>query len=212
MSKFNPYILLLVLILGFSCDKKSENESLFADSIFSSEPIFYFSTNSEEYKIEAGESGFYMFSEYEVDTMNVYSFVARFAKLSTCENQCEEELIIKIRDFQPVNSSSPIAINEALSIGEYSFGGGQNLNFSNILIAYTDQDGTTFRTDLVDQNVESYFQILAVSDFQQNENNQPTKKLDVAFRCTLSSSANGVEGIGISFEDAQAVIGVAYPE
>lgn len=194
--------------LNFSCDRKSD-EVLFNEAIYSDEPIFSFSANNEEYKIEAGVNGFYMFTEYEVDTMDVYSFVARFSKLSTCSVQCEEELIIKIRDFQPADASTEILINEALSIGDYSFTANQNIAFGDVLIIYTDKDGITFRTDLVDQDSESNFEILTVSDFQENENGQPTKKLSVAFRCTLQNSDNGEE---IFFSNAAAVISVAYPE
>jgi hypothetical protein len=208
MSKLIPYSLLLMLTLNFSCDQKSD-EVLFDEAIYSDEPLFYFSSNNEEYKIEAGVNGFYMFTEYEVDTMDVYSFVARFSKLSTCSFQCDEELTIKIRDFQSADTSTEILINEALRIGDYSFASNQNIAFGDVLIVYTDKDGTTFRTDLVNQDSESKFEILSISDFQPNENEQPTKKLNISFRCTLRDIDNGEE---IFFSDATAVISVAYPE
>lgn len=208
MRKLNVYIFLLMLLLSFSCDDKSDQD-LLADAIYSSTPIFYFYANDQEYKIEAGISGFYMFSEFELDTSNVYTFVARLAKLSSCEYQCDEELVIKIRDFQITGPSSSISIDESLNVGDYSFMGSQNIGFGDVSVSYMNAEGITFKTDLVEQDGESYFRILAVSDFQENENGFPTKKLDVAFRCTLINPENGFE---ITFQDAEAVISIAYPE
>ena len=208
MNKLSPFtLLLLMLAFNFSCDSEQKDD-LFLDNIYSDEPIFNFFANEGEYVIEAGKNGFYMFADYEVDDMDVYSFVARFAKLSTCLEKCDEELIIKIRDFQPSGSSGPIEIAASITTGDYFFSDNQDIDFRDVLIEYTNEDGKTFRTDLAEQNVENTFKILAVSDFNVNENGNPTKKVDVTFSCILGDVDNELE---ISFINAEAVISVAYP-
>ncbi len=202
----SPYFLLLILTMITACSV-DQDDDFFQDTIISDEPIFYFSTMDSEYRIEAGKNDFYMFTEYEVDDMNVYSFIARFAKLSTCSFECDEELIIKIRNSESTNLPDIVQINSAVSTGEYTFAGTQELDFSEVVIEYTNSEGVIYSSTLTDRNEDRAFQILSVSDFNLNENGQLTKKLEVAFTCDLVNLDEDM----IHFVNASAVIGIAYP-
>ncbi|MEZ4960739.1 MAG: hypothetical protein R2830_13035 [Saprospiraceae bacterium] len=81
------------------------------------------------------------------------------------------------------------------------------LQFSNITIEYTDQDGRFFRSDRVEQPAGSYFEITKVEDYDNNEKGQKTKKLTVRFACELWDES----GEKVVFKEGEAVIAVAYP-
>lgn len=78
--------------------------------------------------------------------------------------------------------------------------------FSNITIVYTDGSGDTYTSANVVQPASSYFNILSVSNYQNNENNQTTKQLHVQFNCMLQDGS----GKKIPVTNGDAVIAVAY--
>jgi PKD repeat protein len=80
------------------------------------------------------------------------------------------------------------------------------LSLSNTTIVYTDASGDVYSSANVAQPVSSYFTILSVSNYQNNENNQTTKQLHVQFNCTLMDGS----GKTIPVTNGDAVIAVAY--
>lgn len=210
MHRYISYMLFFGLLLTYSCNNTSDDEvqgDFLEPGFVSNEPVFVFEANNAPF-IQAGVGHFYMFTEYEL-IENIHTFIARFAKLPSCTSGCEEELIIKINDFQIVETTSQVNIEEAIQLGEYNFGEGQDIDFSEISMEYTNWTGNTFRTDIMEQPAESFFRINSVSDYSENENGEPTKILSVNFNCQLRSVED--ESI-LTFENGEATIAVAYPE
>jgi hypothetical protein len=79
------------------------------------------------------------------------------------------------------------------------------LGLSNVTIVYTDPSGQIYTTKDSIQSAGSNFQIVSVSNYQNNENNQTTKMLHVKFNCTLYNGSNS-----ITIKNGDAVIAVAY--
>jgi len=137
MNKFASYTLLIALAFFSACS--TDSNDIGGDLIvneFSSNPVFTFNakSGSETTSIQAGVDLFYMFAEYEIDDSDVYSFIARFSKLSTCTETCAESLSIKIRDFQAVTNIEDLAVENALTQGTYNFSFTNDLDFSAISV------------------------------------------------------------------------------
>lgn len=113
MKAIKIYILLLIITGFFSC-KTEELPSPQNGTIV-------FSVSGDWVDITAGEDDFYLFTDYEKDTSDVYSFIGRFAKTSDCETDCNEELLIKIRDIAQHSGTGGVDIDNALAIGNYSY-------------------------------------------------------------------------------------------
>lgn len=79
------------------------------------------------------------------------------------------------------------------------------LAFSNIVITWTDAAGTVYTSNNASQPASSYFKIISVSTYHNNDNNQTVKKLHVKFNCTVY---NG--GTPLVINNGDAVIVVAY--
>lgn len=79
------------------------------------------------------------------------------------------------------------------------------LSLSNSTITWTDNSGIKYTSNNISQINESYFQIVSVENYLNNENNQPTKKLHIKFNCTLSNGNNSIQ-----INNGDAVIGVSY--
>lgn len=79
------------------------------------------------------------------------------------------------------------------------------LAFSNIVITWTDAAGTVYTSNNASQPASSYFRIVSVDNYHNNDNNQTVKKLHVKFNCTVY---NGPTPLVINNGDA--VIVVAY--
>jgi len=77
--------------------------------------------------------------------------------------------------------------------------------FSTITILLTHPDGRVFSSKNLNQSSESVFNILEISDFHENTNQEPTKKIKIRFNCQVK---NGLDVIKI--EDAEAVLAVSY--
>jgi PKD repeat protein len=77
---------------------------------------------------------------------------------------------------------------------------------STIILTWTDASGNVFSSDKTWQLPTSYFEVIRVEDYEQNEQMQKTKKLHVRFSCIMS---NGQKVI--PFDNAQGVICVSYP-
>jgi len=205
---------MLIMLIGSSCSQDEDPIDVLADTndgaFTATSPIFTFTASDDAYVIQAGVFDFYMFSDFNRDDSEVYTFIGKFSKLSTCTNNCLEELSISIRDLENSEITSGVQIEESLGVGQYVIGNSADLSFSEVLIEYTNEDGMIFRSNAVDQNVESLFEITSVSDFARNENDQATVKLEVNFNCVLGNIDNVLADI--EFNNAKATIAVAYPD
>jgi PKD repeat protein len=100
------------------------------------------------------------------------------------------------------------------SAANFSFGGmtpvvttGSNLRLSDVTVNWTDASGIIYTTNNnAPQPASSYFKILSEEPYQNNLNNQLTRKLHVNFSCTLYSGSGTTKQI----TNADAVIDMAY--
>lgn len=90
------------------------------------------------------------------------------------------------------SNNSPVSLNNSVS-------------FSNVTVTYVDPAGIVYRSNQYIQDSKSNFEILSVSDFENNERGEATKKLQVKFNCTVY---NGSKSIKI--DGAEAIICIAY--
>src|SRR5690606_17478310 len=106
MKRSELYFYVLISVLALSCRPEA------LPSVETGQPVFSFSGGGVD--ISAGEEDFYLFTDYQKDASNVYSFIARFAKTSDCATDCEEELVIEIRDVQQTFGFGTVDIDNAL--------------------------------------------------------------------------------------------------
>lgn len=76
---------------------------------------------------------------------------------------------------------------------------------SNVIVNWTDQNGVSYTSDNVLQPISSYFKIIEVSSYKNNENNQMTKKIKIQFKCRVYGN-----GTYLTIDNAEAIIAVAY--
>jgi len=77
--------------------------------------------------------------------------------------------------------------------------------YSAITVLLRHPDGRVFSSKPLSQSGQSSLEILEVSDYKTNSNQEPTKKFKVRFNCMVQ---NGMEQIKI--ENAEAVLAVSY--
>ncbi|MFH1005094.1 MAG: PKD domain-containing protein [Bacteroidota bacterium] len=77
--------------------------------------------------------------------------------------------------------------------------------FHNVTITWTDNAGVVYDSNNSFQPNDSYFQIVSVEDYLKNQNNQPTKKLHVKFKCQVFNGSNSLQ-----IDNGDAVIAVSY--
>jgi PKD repeat protein len=80
-----------------------------------------------------------------------------------------------------------------------------DLAFSNITITWTDANGTVYSSDNMLQPETSYFKILSVENYDNNERNEKTKKIKVVFKCNVYNGTNVK-----TLDNAEAVVCVSY--
>lgn len=76
---------------------------------------------------------------------------------------------------------------------------------SNVIVKWTDSNGTVYTSNDASQPSTSYFKILSSSEYHTNEQGQKTKRLHIRFRCNVYNGSSSM-----SIDDAEAVIVVAY--
>ncbi|MBX3162859.1 MAG: PKD domain-containing protein [Bacteroidetes bacterium] len=79
------------------------------------------------------------------------------------------------------------------------------VSLSKVIITWTDENGEVYSSNNEIQLSSSYLDLLEAENFDNNENNQPTKKLKVKFRCMMYSGNKSV-----LIDNAQAIIAVAH--
>jgi hypothetical protein len=84
---------------------------------------------------------------------------------------------------------------------------GDSLQFSKIKIEYTNLNGVFYSSYFENQPISSFIKILKTEDYDNNENNEKTKKITLEYNCRLWSET----GDFIDITDGKAVIAVAYP-
>lgn len=179
-------------------------EGDYADS-----PVFQFTNQSTETEIQAGVKDFYMYATYDFLSNDEVVFNSQFIKLESCSSDCEESLIFYLKSVNTEYTSGDILNSQAVVLGNYDFSEGQDFLIGNISIQYTSVDGITYRSDLAAQPSESYFIVNAVSDYLKNENNDPTKLVELELSCLLKA----IDGEQlIEFTDATATVAIAFPE
>jgi len=77
--------------------------------------------------------------------------------------------------------------------------------YSAITVLLKHPDGRIFSSKEISQSGQSHFDIVEVSDYKTNSNQEPTKKFKIRFNCTVQ---NGMDQIKI--ENAEAVLAVSY--
>lgn len=78
-------------------------------------------------------------------------------------------------------------------------------NLSAASITWTDAHGRVHSSDRIEQPASSYFQVISVEDYSNNEKGQKTKRIRLKLKCEVSDGSNT-----ISIDNAEAVICVAY--
>ncbi len=79
-------------------------------------------------------------------------------------------------------------------------------NLANVIVEWTDQNGTLYTSNNNFQPSTSGFQIKSVEEYLVNENGQKTKKIKASFNCTLYNGASS-----IAIDDAEITFAFAYP-
>ncbi len=102
-----------------------------------------------------------------------------------------------------VTSGSNMCTTNYLKLGDGGVFNGDGR--SNVIIKWTDSNGTVYTSNHTSQPTSSYFKILGVSDYHTNENGQKTKKLHVQFKCMVYNGS-----ASMLIENGKAVVVVAY--
>ncbi|MEL6925513.1 MAG: hypothetical protein AAFO94_15820 [Bacteroidota bacterium] len=92
------------------------------------------------------------------------------------------------------------------SWNKYRLLSGGKFQFSTVILVYTDEDGTVYRSDLNAQSDNSSFEVLGVEPFNLNENGEKTVKLDIRYTADvfdIDGNRKTISGDG--------TIAVAYP-
>lgn len=83
------------------------------------------------------------------------------------------------------------------------------LQFSTIIIEYTDDQGITYRSDLGTQQPGThFFEVLSIEDFMDNPDGLPTKKLQIQFSCLVFTNNGEV----LELNNVRSVFAIAYPQ
>lgn len=79
------------------------------------------------------------------------------------------------------------------------------LGLSNVVVKWVDANGVVYTSKNTAQPGNSYFTIVSVQDYQNNTNNERTKKLHVKFKCTVYNGSSSIQ-----LDNADAYINIAY--
>ncbi|MGZ3882922.1 MAG: PKD domain-containing protein [Bacteroidia bacterium] len=113
MKRFAIYMILMT-VLGLSCQKKKYPDSSTQDS-----PVFYFrgTVNGVPVELNAGLNNYYMYSAYEQDMNNVYSFNGDL-RPENCSN-CPNSIKISINDYKSSAAGGNVNIDSSLVAAYY---------------------------------------------------------------------------------------------
>jgi PKD repeat protein len=80
-----------------------------------------------------------------------------------------------------------------------------NKALSEIIVTWIDETGKVFKSNTSIQPYLNFFEVVSIEDYENNAQNQPTKKIKVRFNCNVFNNSSIVK-----IENAEAVICVAY--
>lgn len=116
MKQITIYILLIIITLG-SCTQSDLVAPLVEEPVFTIESTL----DNEALNWEAGNDNVYMFTEYSIDSLDIYTFTGRLAKDSDCTIDCEESLTFSIRSSYATPTLDDFNIDEALIVSDYGY-------------------------------------------------------------------------------------------
>lgn len=103
---------------------------------------------------------------------------------------------------------SPFSIDTTVTIVLDTIIKDDSLQFSNVIVEYADNNGIQYSSfNEESQPSFSFFKLNNISDYDNNENGEKTKKLDISFACRVWNEL----GSFIDIKDGKAIIAVAYP-
>lgn len=114
MKKIAAYLVLAIMLLSLSCQKKKYPES--SDDT----PVFYFrgTVNNSPVDLNAGVNNYYMYSGFSQNSDNVYSFSANL-KTASCGSGCANSILISINDYATTPTNGAAKIDSSLAEGYY---------------------------------------------------------------------------------------------
>ena len=142
MSIINKIVVFVIIAILFACSPEE-----LPPPDHGNDPVFNFnaSLDGQQKSFVAGENDFYMFTSFDIDQQNVYTFEGRMAKLQgSCTTDCNESITIRIRDMQ-VNSSVGVNIETALQSGSYNYDdgvGGETIIDTTYMVSFINKSVT----------------------------------------------------------------------
>jgi len=125
---------------------------------------------------------------------------------------CESQASITLggNPAMPINcrASIDIDLSEETTIDTQIIPNSDSTNFSKIIIEYVDSDGIFYSSESALQDSTAFFNILSFEDFDNDQNDNPTQKLDIELECTLFNE-NG--NLPIQLTNGLGTIAVAHP-
>ncbi|MEM6963413.1 MAG: hypothetical protein AAF573_01525 [Bacteroidota bacterium] len=116
MIRFLIYISLIIIALS-GCKKVDIEPPAPNSPVFSVEAVL----NNDTLNWGAGDDDFYMFTEFSIDSLDIYTLTGRLAKDTGCVSDCEEYLSFSLRSSYPTSSVNQFDIEQALSATNPSY-------------------------------------------------------------------------------------------
>ncbi|HTF04291.1 MAG TPA: PKD domain-containing protein [Bacteroidia bacterium] len=91
-------------------------------------------------------------------------------------------------------------------VSNFTWQTGSSTDFSAVIVEWTDSTGNIYTSADPQQPGSSTFEIISVSDYEINQQQQRTKKVHMRVNCTLYNGANS-----ILLENTDIVFAIAYP-
>ncbi|MES2679553.1 MAG: PKD domain-containing protein [Bacteroidota bacterium] len=104
-----------------------------------------------------------------------------------------------------MNDASSCATNYSVASVSTVTNSPAYLNLKGVEISWVDASGTVYTSNSSLQPSSNYFEILSVENYENNENQQKTKKIHVRFRATVYYGTQSM-----LIDNAEAVFAVAY--
>ncbi len=150
-------IFLVAIILLPTCRKESLPDPIEGD------PVFMVS-GSGVVDITAGQRDFYLFTDYQLDSSQVYNLIASFEKLSDCEIECDEAFRIEIRNSEVTPQGDGFDLADAIRIGNYDYvaadsSGQATLESYSVDFSTPVTNGLTYEWDFGDNSTGSGTQV-----------------------------------------------------
>ena len=131
---------------------------------------------------------------------------------STATGLCAGCYSLKVTDANGCSTLTNWCIGDAVTVANcftnfsYTLVNQNSFSLSKIAIRWTDNSGVVYTSTNASQPNDSYFQIISVENYSNNQNNQPTKKLHVKFKCRVYDNSGNYYPV----ENGDAVIAVSY--